>query len=68
MKRYLLFAGPEYYPAGGWGDFAGSADSVEGALRLLADDKKVREMGEQQWWEIVDATTEKVVKDSSKRC
>jgi hypothetical protein len=28
MKRYLVFAGDDYYPAGGWGDFQGSFDSA----------------------------------------
>jgi hypothetical protein len=33
MKRYLLFAGSFYYPAGGWSDFLGDFDSVDEAHR-----------------------------------
>ena len=29
MKRFLVFAGQEYYPLGGWADFKGSYDSIE---------------------------------------
>ena len=35
MKPYLLFAGLAFYPRGGWGDYIGSADSIEEALALL---------------------------------
>lgn len=35
MKPYLLFAGLFCYPRGGWGDYIGSADSVDKALALL---------------------------------
>lgn len=29
MKRYILFAGPNYYPGGGAGDFVESSDDLE---------------------------------------
>ena len=32
MKRYLLFAGEQYYPHGGWCDFKDSFDSLEEAF------------------------------------
>ncbi len=32
MKRYLLFAGEQYYPLGGWDDLKGSFDTVEAAI------------------------------------
>lgn len=35
MKTYLLFAGSYQYPRGGWGDYIGSADSLDEALALL---------------------------------
>lgn len=35
MKPYLLFAGLSYYPRGGWGDYIGSADSIDEALALI---------------------------------
>jgi hypothetical protein len=31
MKRFLLFAFNQYYPAGGWSDFEGDFDSAEEA-------------------------------------
>lgn len=27
VKRFVLFASEDYYPAGGWGDFVGSFDT-----------------------------------------
>jgi hypothetical protein len=29
MKRYLLFAGYQYYPDGGWEDFKGGFDTLQ---------------------------------------
>lgn len=29
MKRFLIFAGENYYPSGGWADFITDADSFE---------------------------------------
>lgn len=43
---YLLFAGCNFYPEGGWGDFAGIYDSKEDCLRALADLSY-------DWWHIV---------------
>lgn len=31
LKRYLVFGGSDYYPAGGWGDFQNSYDTLEEA-------------------------------------
>ena len=31
MKRYLLFAGDQYYPSGGWNDFKNSFHSLKEA-------------------------------------
>lgn len=33
--RFLLFAGDDYYPTGGCGDFVGAADTQEGAQAML---------------------------------
>ena len=49
LKRYLLFAGMQYYPEGGWSDFKGAFDSPEDARSFLDDDW--------DWFEIVDRTT-----------
>lgn len=39
MKRFLLFVYPDYYPSGGMCDFAGDFDTLEAALKYLADSK-----------------------------
>jgi hypothetical protein len=49
MKRYLLFAGDEYYPAGGWEDFRGDFDNPSDAGALA----RAERWG---WWQIVDIT------------
>ena len=33
MKRYLVFAGYGYYPAGGWDDFREAYDTLTAALQ-----------------------------------
>jgi hypothetical protein len=57
MKRYFLFAGMQYYPFGGWGDFRGVFVSVEDAK------KKILELNWDlvDWWQIVDSETLEVV-------
>ena len=37
--RYLLFAGEDYYPAGGFDDFVGSYDTMEQAKETSLDNK-----------------------------
>lgn len=50
MKRYMLFAGWDYYPSGGMRDFVGSYDTFdearEDALGMTGD-----------WWHILDIET-----------
>jgi len=50
MKRYLLFAGNNYYPGGGWNDFIGSFHSTEAAKTALLNSDRAF-----QWWHIVDS-------------
>lgn len=50
MKRYLLFAGDNYYPSGGWSDFIGSFDTVEQALARQCDIRR-------DWYHVVDTST-----------
>ena len=52
MKRYLVFAGADYYPSGGWGDFIDSFDDIDEA-RAAAPDC--------DWQEVVDKDTGEVV-------
>jgi hypothetical protein len=56
MKRFLLFAGDEYYPAGGWEDFIESFSTVNGALAEAAT-------LEADWFHIVDLTTGEMVEE-----
>lgn len=60
MKRYLLFAGSSYYPAGGWKDFRGSHDAVIDAIRdaatLFCD-----------WWQVVDTQTGEIIEQGEKQ-
>lgn len=56
MKRYLLFMGLDYYPAGGWDDLRDSFDTVS-----EAESSAKTMMTRFNWWHVVDkATGEKV--------
>jgi hypothetical protein len=50
MKRFMLFAGPDYYPGGGWSDFSDSFDTLDSAISQA---KKQ----DDDWWHVVDAKT-----------
>lgn len=54
MRRFLIFAGMTYYPAGGWGDFRGSEDTKEAALSLMRS-------YHYDWVQIVDSQTGDIV-------
>jgi hypothetical protein len=57
MKRYSVFAGHCYYPAGGWIDFVGFIDTLdEVATALPAYDV--------DWWHVVDLSNGQTVLDS----
>lgn len=53
--KYLVFAGDNYYPSGGWDDYVDSTTSIEDALVLLL---KV----DRDWWHIVDKDSFKIVR------
>ena len=55
MRRYLVFAGDTYYPAGGWDDFYESFDTLTDALDGLIHASK-------DWGQIVDSQTGTIVK------
>ena len=52
LKRYLLFSYPEYYPAGGWGDFDDSFHTLLEAQEAAKEQRKAR-----LYCDIVDITT-----------
>lgn len=57
MKRYLLFAGVDYYPEGGFNDYVNSYstynEALEDAQKLLSDGN--------QWWQIVDTLENTII-------
>lgn len=55
IRRYLVFACYDYYPAGGWGDFAGACDTLEEARKLCDS------MSNHEDCEIVDLVSLEVV-------
>lgn len=64
MKRYLVFAGDDYYPNGGWGDFCCSYETEEDAinhLRIFIDSSNIWQVGQDVWGEVVDLEKEKVI-------
>ncbi len=58
-KTYILFAGADYYPGGGWRDVVGTFTSVEEAIKIaLAREGAVgEERPKYDWWQIVDLDT-----------
>jgi hypothetical protein len=61
MKRYLVFAGQEYYPLGGWKDLIQDFDIIEEAREFLANFFDVDENTPVQWQQIVDTTSGQMV-------
>lgn len=74
MRRYMLFAGENFYPLGGWEDFKGFFDTPENALEYLCkgelpewitdpkpDDEDSRRWV--QWAHIVDTQNMVIVKE-----
>ena len=59
MKNFALFAGADFYPAGGMEDLIGRFDSLEEALVAAQDEDP--ESGGYDWYQIVDLTTFTVV-------
>lgn len=63
MKRYLLFAGPDYYAYGGWLDFRGDYKTVAAAkaahTRLKPPSES--EVEDIEWAHIVDTETGAIV-------
>ena len=49
MNRYLLFAGENYYPFGGFADYVGSRNSITEVKEELLNNNSY------DWWHIVDS-------------
>lgn len=54
--RYLVFAGEDFYPSGGWSDFRGAFDTLEEAMASAQELK--RTVG---WVEVVSLEAFQVV-------
>jgi len=59
MKRFAVFAGEEYYPAGGCNDLRGCFETFAGAMEVVRD-------AECDWWNVLDLLTGEIVTDSSR--
>lgn len=49
MKRYLCFAGEDYYPSGGWDDYVDSFDTLEEAVSFLRSKLSTYSTLRQDW-------------------
>lgn len=56
MKRYFLFAGENYYPSGGFGDFRKDADNIEELKEVFFNEFKWCD-----WCHILDTQTGLIV-------
>lgn len=58
-KKFWLFAGPRYYPLGGWLDFVNSYDSLAEAEAYVTAYLDYNE-DNWHWWHVVNAETGEV--------
>lgn len=58
LKRFLLFAGPDYYPGGGWDDFRGSFDTRQEAEDYYNAGGPDKNYPKWDWYHIVDMEKE----------
>lgn len=63
MKQYLLFAGKNFDPHGGFEDYQGSYDSVD-EIELLFDIKSITEGWD--WYHVVEHATMELVASGTK--
>lgn len=56
-KMFLVFAGEDYYPSGGWNDFVGSYPTLHEAKEAAVKQRR-------DWWHIVDLTVMADVENS----
>ena len=58
LHQYLAFSYEWYYPAGGWGDFKGSAETIQAAVALAT---KGDRRGEVEGWHVICRETSRTV-------
>ena len=56
VKRFVAFAGDDYYPCGGWGDFIGSFDTMPEAKAAADAQERAG-----KWSHVVDLFTGETV-------
>lgn len=61
MKRYLLFAGDQYYPRGGMYDLRGDFDTLEEAVEVASRGEPMIAESGYDWWHVVDSEIMDVV-------
>jgi hypothetical protein len=61
-KRFLVFAGDNHYPGGGWEDFKGSAGTKQAATKLLLS------LRGWEWAHVVNIKTGEIVEELYDRC
>ncbi len=54
MKRFLLFAGADYYPGAGVNDLRGESDTVSELIEMV-------NKGNYDWWHVLDTNEGLVV-------
>ena len=63
MKKYLLFAGEDYYPEGGWNDFITDSDNI---YSLVSDAKTLLKPSEKyvhyDWYHILSPDRKTLLK------
>jgi hypothetical protein len=62
LKRFLVFAGDNHYPCGGWEDYKGSAGTKQAAIKLLLS------LRGWEWAHVVDTKTGETVENYYDRC
>lgn len=62
-QRYHLFAGDNYYPYGGAGDYKGTSESID-ELHRIYDEMISKRIGTRDvWGQICNAETMEVIED-----
>jgi len=61
MKRYLVFAGSNFYPNGGWRDFKAGFDTQDEASDFIMNLDGI------DWWQIADAFREVIAKEGKRK-
>lgn len=67
MKRFLVFAGNNYYPGGGWSDFVSAHDTVDEARGAVTAEYQRQQPVKPDWHQIVDTERGVIVDEGARR-